>query len=83
MKIESVASLVYFFFNQQEKRLVAEIKRTAKTGNEVFVLMFQFQHNNFGLRSYGGSYLFVISISFIGSNQNSGPPADQAKTANF
>jgi division protein CdvB (Snf7/Vps24/ESCRT-III family) len=34
MKIESVASLVYFFFNQQEKRLVAEIKRTAKTGNE-------------------------------------------------
>jgi hypothetical protein len=49
-----------FFFQQQEKKLVAEIKRTAKTGNEVLLLYYiQFQVIIFLCRPYSMVFLLL------------------------
>jgi hypothetical protein len=48
------------FFQQQEKKLVAEIKRTAKTGNEVLLLYYiQFQVIIFLCRPYSMVFLLL------------------------
>jgi len=69
-----------FFFQLQEKKLVAEIKRTAKTGNEVSTLI---------LYSVSAPYFFYLdhrvwfSFASAGSNKNSSPSVDQVKAADF
>lgn len=60
----------------QEKKLVAEIKKTAKTGNEVSMLGFCVRcliHNILLLDVL--QYVFCIAI---GCNQNSSPATSQA-----